>query len=94
MPPLSISAKKCLLFSRRVSVSRQNLFESREIIQSLKTENREEATYQVLKIAANFIALLLDLKAGRVNKLALNAGGCFIKLPGQQQKVVQCVRGE
>jgi len=29
-----------------------------------------------------------------VDKLALNAGGCFIKLPGQQQKVVQCVRGE
>lgn len=57
-------------FRCRVPVCHQNSFDAREIVHSLRTENREDAARQALKIAANFKQLLHDLKTGKAGKVS------------------------
>lgn len=68
--PYLVRRKNVFYFRVRIPAKHQISFDAREIVQSLRTENREEATHQALKLAANFKALLLDLKAGRADKVS------------------------
>lgn len=56
-------------FRIRVPVEHQKTLNAREIVQSLRTENQLEAIPQALKLAANFKAILNDLKTGKKQTL-------------------------
>lgn len=56
-------------FHIRIPAECQNSLKAHEIIQSLRTENREEATHQALKLAAHFTASLHDLKTGKAQEI-------------------------
>ena len=72
--PYLIRRKNIFYFRLVVPVELRESLKVREIIRSLRTENREEATHQSLQLAAHYKAALHDLKIGKVqavNKLAL-----------------------
>jgi len=63
--PYLIRRKNIFYFRLVVPVEFRKLLKVREITQSLRTENREEATYQVLKLAAYFRAAMHNHKTGK-----------------------------
>lgn len=68
--PYLVRRKNVFYFRLSVPAELRESINAREIIKSLKTENRFEATYQALKLAAHYKAVLHDLKTGK--SLALN----------------------
>ena len=62
--------KNVFYFRFRVPAQHQNLFKTREIVQSLRTESREEATYRALRLAAHINSLLHDIKAGKAREIS------------------------
>jgi hypothetical protein len=72
--PYLVRRKNTFYFRLSVPAELRESINAREIIKSLKTENREEATYRALKLAAHYKAVLHDLKTGKahaVNHLVL-----------------------
>jgi hypothetical protein len=67
--PYLFRRKNIYYFRIRIPAECQNSLKAREIIQSLKTENREEATHLALKLAAHFKATLHDLKTGKAQRI-------------------------
>jgi hypothetical protein len=67
--PFLFRRKNVFYFRLRVPVEYQELFKSREIVQSLKTEKQAEAIPLALKLAAYYKASLQDLKNGKVDHL-------------------------
>ncbi|MGZ8911339.1 MAG: DUF6538 domain-containing protein [Methylococcaceae bacterium] len=67
--PYLVRRKNIFYFRLVIPVELRESVNAREIIQSLKTENREEATHLALKLAAHFKASLYDLKAGKAQQL-------------------------
>lgn len=63
--PYLFRRKNIYYFRIRIPLEHQETLKNREIVHSLKTENRAEAIPKALKLAANFKALLQDLKAGK-----------------------------
>jgi hypothetical protein len=60
--PYLIRRKNVFYFRIVVPIEFRDTFKSREIIKSLKTENRAEATHKALELAAHFKAILYGLK--------------------------------
>ncbi len=60
--PYLIRRKNIFYFRLVVPAEHRNFFKVREIIRSLKTESRAEASFQALKLASHFKAALHDLK--------------------------------
>jgi hypothetical protein len=75
--PIVVRRKNVFYFRVRIPAKHQISFDAREIVQSLRNENREEATHKALKLAANFKELLLDLKTGRADKACKTACKTF-----------------
>jgi hypothetical protein len=75
--PYLIRRKNIFYFRLGVPADLREIVKSREIIQSLRTQNSDEAERKALKLAAHFKALLHELKTGkrielnRVESLAL-----------------------
>jgi len=72
--PYLVRRKNTFYFRLSIPAELRESINAREIVKSLKTENRFEATYQALKLAAHYKALLHDLKTGKahaVNHLIL-----------------------
>ncbi|MGZ8213723.1 MAG: DUF6538 domain-containing protein [Methylosarcina sp.] len=67
--PYLVRRKNIFYFRLVIPVELRETVNAREIIQSLKTENREEATHLALKLAAHFKASLYDLKAGKAQQI-------------------------
>lgn len=65
--PYLVRRKNTFYFRLVVPAELRKSINAREIIKSLKTENRFEATYQALKLAAHYKAVLHDLKTGKVH---------------------------
>jgi len=63
--PYLIRRKNIFYFRLVVPVEFRDLLKVREITKSLRTENREEATHQALKLAAYFRAAMLNHKTGK-----------------------------
>jgi len=63
--PFLFRRKNVYYLRIRIPLEHQEASKSREIVHSLKPENRAEAMPQALKLAANFKALIQDLKAGK-----------------------------
>lgn len=68
--PYLVRRKNVFYFRLSVPAELRESIHTREIIKSLKTENRFEATCRALKLAAHYKAVLHDLKTGK--SLALN----------------------
>ncbi|MGR8931807.1 MAG: DUF6538 domain-containing protein [Gammaproteobacteria bacterium] len=77
--PYLIRRKNIFYFRLGIPAELREIVKSREIVQSLRTQNNDEAERKALKLAAHFKALLHDLKTGnrtqinRVEALALLA---------------------
>jgi len=63
--PYLIRRKNIFYFRLVMPVEFRSFLKVREITQSLRTENREEAIHQVLKLAANFWAAMHNHKTGK-----------------------------
>ena len=63
--PYLIRRKNVFYFRLGVPIELRDIVKSREIIQSLRTQNCEEAECKALKLAAHFKSLLHELKTGR-----------------------------
>jgi integrase len=68
--PYLIRRKNVFYFRLVVPAELRESVNAREIIKSLKTENRFEATHQALKLAAHYKAVLHDLKAGKIQQVS------------------------
>jgi integrase len=68
--PYLIRRKNVFYFRLVVPVGLRESINAREIIKSLKTENRLEATYQALKLAAHYKAVLHDIKTGKTQQVS------------------------
>lgn len=67
--PYLVRRNNVFYFRLVVPAEFRDSVKSREIIQTLRTESREEATYKALKLAAHFKAALHDLKCGKTEQL-------------------------
>lgn len=67
--PYLVRRKNVFYFRLVVPTEFRESAKVREIIKSLRTENREEATHQALKLAAHFTASLHDLKIGKAQQI-------------------------
>ncbi|WP_371927915.1 DUF6538 domain-containing protein [Methylomonas rivi] len=68
--PYLVKRNNIYYFRIRIPAKHRDSLNFQEIVRSLKTENREEATLKALKLAANFKALLHDLKTGMTDKIS------------------------
>jgi len=68
--PYLVRRKNVFYFRLVVPPELRKSLNAREIIRSLKTENRHEATHQALKLAAHYKAALHDLKAGKAQQVS------------------------
>ncbi|MEC4747711.1 site-specific integrase [Methylomicrobium sp. Wu6] len=68
--PYLVRRKNVFYFRLVVPVEFRESVNAREIIRSLKTENRHDATHQALKLAAHYKAALHDLKTGKVQQVS------------------------
>jgi integrase len=68
--PYLIRRKNVFYFRLVVPIELRGSINVREIIRSLKTENRHEATHQALKLAAHYKAVLHDLKVGKAQQIS------------------------
>jgi hypothetical protein len=67
--PYLVRRKNIFYFRLGVPVELREIVKSREIIQSLRTEDSNEAVRRALKLAAHFKALLHDLKNGKISEM-------------------------
>jgi len=67
-----IRRKNIFYFHLVVPVEFRSSLKVREVTRSLKTENRAEASFQALKLAVYFKAVLHDLKLGKLSGSSLN----------------------
>jgi hypothetical protein len=63
--PYLVRRKNVFYFRLGVPADLREIVKSREIIQSLRTEDSDEATRRALKLAAHFKSLLHELKTGQ-----------------------------
>jgi integrase len=68
--PYLVRRKNVFYFRLVVPAEQRESFNAREIIRSLKTECRKEATLQALKLAAHYKAALHDLSTGKAQQVS------------------------
>ncbi len=83
--PYLFRRKNVYYFRIRIPLEHQEASKSREIVHSLKTENRAEAIPQALKLGANFKALIQDLKAGKRETISRSELIASVSNPGTPQ---------
>jgi hypothetical protein len=69
--PYPIRRKNVFYFRLGVPAELREVIQSREIIQSLRTQNSDEAQRKALALAAYFKTLLHDLKTGKTGELRI-----------------------
>ena len=69
--PYLVRRKNVFYFRLGIPADLREIVKSREIIQSLRTQDSEEATRRALKLAAHFKTLLHDLKTGKTSEAKL-----------------------
>jgi hypothetical protein len=75
--PYLVRRKNVFYFRLGVPADLREIVKSREIIQSLRTEDSDEATRRALKLAAHFKSLLHELKTGKTSE-AVRFNSCEI----------------
>jgi hypothetical protein len=65
--PYLVRRKNVFYFRLGVPADLREIVKSREIIQSLRTEDSDEATRRALKLAAHFKVFLHNLKTGKTS---------------------------
>ena len=65
--PYLFRRKNIFYFRARIPLKYQKSFKAKEVVRSLKTESRAEASFQALQLAAHFKAVLHDLKSGKTS---------------------------
>ena len=63
--PYLVRRKNVFYFRLGVPADLRGIIKSREIFQSLRTQNNDEATRRALKLAAHFKTLLHEIKTGK-----------------------------
>lgn len=66
--PYLVRRKNVFYFRLGVPADLREIIKTREIFQSLRTQNRDEAARRALKLAAHFKSLLHDLKTGKTSE--------------------------
>lgn len=68
--PYLVRRKNVFYFRLAVPLELREVVKSREIVQSLRTQDSGEAERRALKLAAHFKSLLYDLKTGKTGKFS------------------------